>query len=755
MKRFSYGERDYAFGQTILTLRTAIGLTQSRLAEILGISRRAVSEWEAGSSYPKAKHLKQLIEIGVQQQTFPAGREAEEIHLLWKAAHQKVLLDEQWLAALLEPSRPANGPPSTRQHQPQSVEETHKEASTVSARKEFVPTQRSVGSPSVVSPPTAPPAAVSRPRVDWRDALAIPTFYGREQELAQLVQWTVQEHCRVVSVLGMGGIGKSALSIMLMHQATNHFEVVLFRSLRDAPSCEDLLDDCLQTISPQPLNLVSTNLERRISLLLELMRNGRILLVLDNLEGLLDEEDTKGHFRPDFEGYGLLLRRVAETTHQSCLLLTSREKPAVLRALEGKHSPVRSLRITGLSISACQQLFAEKEASGTPQEQARLADLYAGNPLALKIVVETIADLFAGKIGQFISEGTVIFGSISNLLDEQFTRLSPLEQTILRWLTIAREPVTIDELLTMFMTPLPRVQVLEAIDSLRRRSLIERGQQQASFTLQAVVLEYVTSVLIEEATHEIQDQHLERLIEYGFVQATAKEYVRQTQQRLLAAPILAHLRTIYSRRGALEERLLALLDHLREWEEYAQGYGPANLIALLRELRGHLRQINLSQLSIRGAYLQGVEMQDASLVEATLRDTIFTEAFDATWAVAVSSHGQYWAAGSQQGEVRVWRKEGRLLHLVWQAHTDNAFALTFSPDERTLATASWDGTVKLWDLEQGALLWTGQHRDIIRALAFSPTGHLLATGSNDGTILLWNPASGTIMQTLTDEGGAV
>ena len=103
-----------------------------------------------------------------------------------------------------------------------------------------------------------------------------------------------------------------------------------------------------ETISPQPLNLFSTNLERRISLLLELMRTGRILLVLDNLEGLLDEKDTKGHFRPDFEGYGLLLRRVAETTHQKCLLLTSREKPAVLRALEGKYFPVRSLRVTGI-----------------------------------------------------------------------------------------------------------------------------------------------------------------------------------------------------------------------------------------------------------------------------------------------------------------------------------------------------------------------------------------------------------------------
>src|SRR5260370_39308969 len=107
MKRFSYSERDYAFGQIMLTLRTTIGLTQAGLGERLRVSRRAVARWEAGSSYPTAERLKQLITLGVQQQAFPAGREEEEIRALWRAAHQKVLLDEAWLAALLGGPRPA------------------------------------------------------------------------------------------------------------------------------------------------------------------------------------------------------------------------------------------------------------------------------------------------------------------------------------------------------------------------------------------------------------------------------------------------------------------------------------------------------------------------------------------------------------------------------------------------------------------------------------------------------------------------
>src|SRR5438128_12628156 len=92
MRRSSYGERDYAFGQLILTLRSAIGLTQAGLSDQLGISKRAVGEWEAGSSYPKASHLKALIALAVKEQVWAFGHEEEEIRALWKAAHQKVLL---------------------------------------------------------------------------------------------------------------------------------------------------------------------------------------------------------------------------------------------------------------------------------------------------------------------------------------------------------------------------------------------------------------------------------------------------------------------------------------------------------------------------------------------------------------------------------------------------------------------------------------------------------------------------------------
>ena len=151
MKRHVYRERDYAFAQMILTLRTAIGLSQAGLAERLGASRRAVAEWEGGLSYPKTERLKQLIALGVQQQAFAAGREEEEIRALWKAAHQKVWLDEAWLHDLLASPRP-------------------------------VQLSQRAGTPAAHN--GAEPAASSR--VDLVEALDVSHFAGREVEVAEL-----------------------------------------------------------------------------------------------------------------------------------------------------------------------------------------------------------------------------------------------------------------------------------------------------------------------------------------------------------------------------------------------------------------------------------------------------------------------------------------------------------------------------------------------------------------------------------------
>ena len=378
-----------------------------------------------------------------------------------------------------------------------------------------------------------------------------------------------------------------------------------------------------------------------MDLLLAGFQRQRCLLVLDNLETLLQEHDQEGRFRAGYEDYTALLGRVAQTPHQSCLLLTSRESPAELEPLESNRASVRALRLAGLEPEACEHLFEERDVVGTPHDRLRLVQLYAGNPLALKIVAEAIVELFGGEIAPFLQHETVIFSNIRSLLAEQFARLSALEQALLTWLAIVREPLAVAELQAMLLMcrRARRWRRCSDVRSFEQGKAGAAGDTQATYTLQSAVLEYVTQVLVEQVSEQIQHAVWEHLISYALEQAGARDYVRQAQERLFVAPVLLRLYAIYRGTEAVEEQLLQLLSKLREWDQERQGYGPTNLIMLLRELRGHLRRLDLSYLSIRGAYLQGVEMQDAKLSGASLRDSIFTETLDATWAVAISGSG--------------------------------------------------------------------------------------------------------------------
>src|SRR5207248_10858963 len=74
------------------------------------------------------------------------------------------------------------------------------------------------------------------------DALPIfSPFYGREDELVEVERWVVDDRCRLVVLLSIGGLGKTALSIKLAQQIAPHFGFVLWRSLQNAPPLERLL----------------------------------------------------------------------------------------------------------------------------------------------------------------------------------------------------------------------------------------------------------------------------------------------------------------------------------------------------------------------------------------------------------------------------------------------------------------------------------------------------------------------------------
>lgn len=158
----------------------------------------------------------------------------------------------------------------------------------------------------------------------------------------------IQDRCHLIAILGLGGIGKTTLTLKLTEQTQAEFEYVIWRSLRNTLPIRHLLTDLILFLSDQQAVDQPEGLEEQIACLLDYLRQHRCLLVLDNLESILQSGDRSGHYLEGYEGYGQLLRHVGDERHQSCVMITSREKPTGTYWREDPQGKVRAHYLTGM-----------------------------------------------------------------------------------------------------------------------------------------------------------------------------------------------------------------------------------------------------------------------------------------------------------------------------------------------------------------------------------------------------------------------
>ena len=633
------------------------------------------------------------------------------------------------------------------------------------------PVAQTIPSPPIADPaPPSPPYPSGMPQFDAGEMPEIDIFYGREAEQAELLGWLQQDRCRLVAVLGAGGIGKTTLTARvvksLVHETsgtnrtnqTNEapFECIIWRSLLNAPSLAEILGSWLTFLTDQPAGRPDS-LDEQYRLLLNKLRQRRCLLILDNLESIMQEEAQTGTYRPGYEDYGQLIRLVGESQHQSCLLLTSREMPGEVVRLAGPGRAVRSQSLAGLTTKAGQSLVQGWAFDVSPEQLAALVDRYAGNPLALMLVSETIETLFNGDVTTFLAEEAFIFGDIREVLDQQFNRLSQFEQAIMFWLAIEREAISAQTLWDNLLQSGSKSALLEALHSLHRRSLLAQTSSSATgrasmeggrFTLQNVVMEYTTQRFVEQVYQALLSDAPSLFCSHALLKAEAKDYVRDSQVRLIVQPLIERLLNVMGHND-LEAKLYHLLETGRSDLAWASSYAAGNILNLLRHLQADLRGIDFSRLAVRQAYLQGASLLEVNFGGSDLTGSVFNDTFGPVMFLSYSHNTELLAAGTLGYDIHLWNThDGQLVNLL-KGHTNFVWSVAFSPDDRLLASASADETIRIWHVQTGQTLTILQgHTYWVRAAIFSPTAPLLASAGEDRTIRLWDTQTWQTRRTL-------
>ncbi|MEG4203047.1 NB-ARC domain-containing protein [Microcoleus sp. Pol7_A1] len=329
-------------------------------------------------------------------------------------------------------------------------------------------------------------STAKQPRIDLGDAPEISTFFDRTSELSTLKQGILENRTRLISILGLSGSGKSAIALQLIQHIQYEFDCIIWRTLRNALPLQTLQTDIIKFLSEQQ--------ETELPYLINYLRSYRCLIVLDDVQTIFSSQQLAGNYQPGYENYGTLFKQIAESSHNSCLVLLSWEKPREIAALEGDRKKCQTLQLNGLGEPA-REIFIEKGLAES-EKWSGLIEFYKGNPLWLNTVAAAIKDLFSGKVAKFLSYDSLVLGDLEYLLHQHFQRLSDSEKQVMPWLANQMKAVEISK--KPALLELSPSEFLKAVESLRRRLLIEKVEKgdRTIFTLQAAIAEYIKTHIL-------------------------------------------------------------------------------------------------------------------------------------------------------------------------------------------------------------------------------------------------------------------
>ncbi|MGB6295373.1 MAG: NB-ARC domain-containing protein [Rivularia sp. (in: cyanobacteria)] len=438
-----------------------------------------------------------------------------------------------------------------------------------------------------ILPPSINQQPVNNKSHDWNKAPDVSIFYGREQEQTTLKKWIKIDNCRMIAILGMGGIGKTYLSVKLAEAIQSEFDFLIWRSLENEPSLKDILNDLLQCIGQEGVANLCESTDTKISLVFDYLRQYRCLLILDNVETILNGGENVGDYKPGFEDYGDFFKGVGECRHQSCLIITSREKLKEIALMEWENSPVRSMRLRGLNVGDGKQLLQLKGChSESENEYKYLVEQYSGNPLTLKIAAVAIKELFQGDIKEFIQHETLVIDGVFNLLEQQFNRLPNVAKSILRWLAIHREPVSIAQLLSEIYPPVQPQVLMENLKYLIQASLVENKGNQ--FTLKRILMDFITTLLIREIYQDILAGKLDLINSYSLVKAKNKNSTNKSGMNFIIKPVMNKLIAVFKKSSDLGMHLKDMYSKIDKSPGNKSGYAAKNIFAIICHIPNNL-----------------------------------------------------------------------------------------------------------------------------------------------------------------------
>ncbi len=306
---------------------------------------------------------------------------------------------------------------------------------------------------------------------DLTFAPQILKFCNRETELKTLNNYIFNQKIKLISVLGLSGIGKTYLVKRFVDLNLDQFEVIIWKNLKLTNDLSQILTEILtKNLNDQDSQIYS---DHQIDQFLTLLKTKRCLIIFDHLEELFIKEKLAGQFQEKFKNYQDLFNLIKEIDHQSHFILISDEKSKSMISLNQELSTVKVLELEGLNSREILNDFNLQD----QESWLKLIQLYQGNFNYLKDIASLINDVFGGKVKDFLALNQLILTEdMKTHLSQILRRLSPIEKEIILKLSQNDEAISTEELRQNFQIEL--TDLINGLQSLQQRYLVTKIQKE-------------------------------------------------------------------------------------------------------------------------------------------------------------------------------------------------------------------------------------------------------------------------------------
>jgi DNA polymerase III delta prime subunit len=397
----------------------------------------------------------------------------------------------------------------------------------------------------------------------------VADFFGRKTILDRLQKWLLDRaNCQLILLHGRAGIGKTEIANRLIQipAIIHNFRTPIWLSIESAIPLAELIDRLIHHLSEGKAE------HGNLTDLLGYLKTDRHLIVLDQWETILDGS-TIDRYRSGYENYQDLLKSIGNK-HQSCLLILSREKLQL-----GKSAKI--LEIGGLNYHEDRDFLEAEGLIGTDTELQQFIEIYH-NPSILKLVADRVRILRGGKVSTFVTEDPTVYvnNDTVQIITSEFRQLGELEQSIVYWLAIWRNPISDRELYDSFGKDWSRSIVDEALYSIIVKRSFVKTNPQLEYYLEPVTLKEIVNLFVRKVVRELikaidkQDpSHLKLIVSHKLIIGDDRD-INQQQMRRIVRSIIEQL---------LQKFQPQILRHKLEQmkSKIDQGYSGDNLEILL------------------------------------------------------------------------------------------------------------------------------------------------------------------------------